>query len=128
MIIALDTSTPICHFSVYDGQSWHEDSWEAGRTLAQQLLGYLETQLAAHDATLKDITGIVAYEGPGSFTGLRIGLTVLNTIASSESVPIVGTRGESWREDGLSHLQAGKNDGIVMPFYGSDPHITTPRK
>lgn len=128
MIIALDTSTPICHFSVYDGESWHENSWEAGRTLAQELLGYLQTQLAGHNATIKDITGIIAYQGPGSFTGLRIGLTVLNTIASSEELPIVGTQGASWRDEGLAKLQAGTNDGIVMPFYGSEPHITAPRK
>ena len=128
MIIALDTSTPTCHFSLYDGQTWHDDSWEAGRTLAQSLLGYLRSHLAQHDATLKDITGIIAYQGPGSFSGLRIGLTVLNTIASSEAVPIVGVRGDNWREEGLAALQAGKNDRIVMPFYGSEPHITTPRK
>tara|TARA_B100001105_G_scaffold254827_1_gene251774 strand:- start:1029 stop:1415 length:387 start_codon:yes stop_codon:yes gene_type:complete len=128
MIIALDTSTPVCHLSVHDGSEWHHHEWEAGRNLAHELLGYLQKTLASHDMTIKDMKGIVAFEGPGSFTGLRIGLTVLNTLASSEHVPIVGVGGEDWIKTGQQRLEHGADDELVMPVYGGEPNITTPRK
>jgi tRNA threonylcarbamoyladenosine biosynthesis protein TsaB len=128
MILLLDTSTPICRLSFVEGAWRFHDEWEAGRTLAKGLLGYIDDNLVKNNKTWTDITGIVALRGPGSFTGLRIGLTVLNTIADSESVPIVGTTGEDWQVTGLMRLEQTENDLLVMPEYGSEPHITSPRK
>jgi len=128
MIILLDTSTPVCKLSFVE-QDWRfDDEWESGRTLAKGLLGYLDANMIKHGKTWTDISGIVAFKGPGSFTGLRIGLTVLNTLADSESIPIVGTTGDSWQADGLTRLLDGQNDELVMPEYGAEAHITTPRK
>ncbi|MDB5179677.1 MAG: HAD-superfamily hydrolase, subfamily variant 3 [Candidatus Saccharibacteria bacterium] len=128
MILLLDTSTPTCKLSFVEGDWRFDDEWESGRTLAKGLLGYLQDNLAKHDKTWADISGIVAFKGPGSFTGLRIGLTVLNTFADSESVPIVGTTGQTWQAVGLTRLSSGENDELVMPEYGAEAHITTPRK
>jgi tRNA threonylcarbamoyladenosine biosynthesis protein TsaB len=128
MILLLDTSTPLCKVTLINGDQSFYDEWQADRTLAKELLGYLQAQLRRHEATFADITGIGVFQGPGSFTGLRIGLTVLNTIADSEHIPIVGVRGEDWQQAALNRLRAGENDKIVLPFYGSDAHITTPRK
>ncbi len=47
------------------------------------------------------IEGIVCYEGPGSFTGLRIGLSFGNALAYTRGIPIVGARDSSWIEKGL---------------------------
>lgn len=102
--------------------------WLAERHLARDMLAYLRDMLAERQLTFTDITGIGVFRGPGSFTGLRIGLTVLNTIASTEHIPIVGTVGENWREDCLKKLRAGANDQMVLPEYGGDAHITKPRK
>jgi len=128
MILLLDTSTPVCKLSFVGGSWRFDDEWESGRTLAKGLLGYLQDNLAKNDKTWADISGIVAYKGPGSFTGLRIGLTVLNTFADSEKVPIVGTTSDDWQTIGLERLQNGENDELVMPEYGAEAHITTPRK
>lgn len=128
MILLLDTSTGLCKLTLVDGQERFSDEWQADRTLAKNLLGYLQSQLQARGATFADIAGIGTYQGPGSFTGLRIGITVLNTIADSQQVPIVGTQGDEWQQQAINRLQAGENDKIVLPFYGSEAHITTPRK
>lgn len=128
MILLLDTSTGLCKLTLVDGHERFTDEWQADRTLAKSLLGYLQSQLQVRGATFADITGIGTYQGPGSFTGLRIGITVLNTIADSQQVPIVGAQGDEWQQQAISRLQAGENDKIVLPFYGSEAHITTPRK
>lgn len=128
MILLLDTSTPSCKLTLVDGDWRHDDEWQAGRGLANGLLEYLSQQLAGQGKIWADITAIGVFAGPGSFTGLRIGLTVLNTIADAEGIPIVGSTAEDWQADVLAGLKAGKDDRIVMPFYGSDAHITKPRK
>lgn len=128
MILLLDTSTPVCKLGFVDGDWRFDDEWESGRTLAKGLLTYLQDNLTKNGKTWADISGIVAFKGPGSFTGLRIGLTVLNTFADSEKVPIVGTTGEDWQKVGLERLENGENDELVMPEYGAEAHITTPRK
>lgn len=124
MILALHTGTPRCLLSVYRDEQWKASDWEAGRTLARQLLDHIEEAVG----DIHVLTGIIVFQGPGSYTGLRIGLTVANTLAESMNLPIVGVGGDQWRDEGLQRLQDGDNDLLVMPVYGSDPHITTPRK
>jgi tRNA threonylcarbamoyladenosine biosynthesis protein TsaB len=128
MILLLDTSTGVCKLTLINGDQAFTDEWQADRTLAQRLLGYIQEQLGLHGKKMSDITGIGVYQGPGSFTGLRIGMTVVNTIADSQQIPIVGATGEDWRDQVLERLKSGDNDRVVMPFYGSEAHITTPRK
>lgn len=128
MILLLDSSAPTCKVTFIDGETRYDNEWLADRELARGLLMYLHDQLGLLEKDWGDITAIGVYEGPGSFTGLRIGMTVLNTIASSEAIPIVGGVGENWQDDVLTKLREGKNEQIVLPHYGSDPIITKPRK
>lgn len=128
MILLLDTSTPTCRFALYDSAYVVEDQWEAGRDLAERLLSYLAAQLESRGARWSDITGIGVFRGPGSFTGLRIGLSVLNTLADTEQIPIVGETGEDWRELAISRLKNGEDERIVLPLYGREANITQPRK
>ena len=128
MILALDTSTATCRLWLVSPQSRDEYEWEAGRGLADGLIRFLREKLSEHDVNWSDITGIAAYRGPGSFTGLRIGLTVLNTIADDRHIPIVGASEDGWLDAALSRLEAGETDGLVMPLYGRAPNITKPRK
>lgn len=128
MIILLDTSTPLCKLVVIDGSNRVEKQWQADRGLAKGLLKWLEEQLSSEGKTLAEITGIGAFAGPGSFTGLRIGLTVVNTLGDGLGVPVVGARGDGWQDSAVARLEKGENDKIVLPYYGSDANITTPRK
>jgi tRNA threonylcarbamoyladenosine biosynthesis protein TsaB len=128
VILLLDTSTPICKLTFIDSDWHYNDQWQADRGLAKGLLKYLQQQLQKNDKAFDDISAIGAFRGPGSFTGLRIGLTVLNTIADARDIPIVGTDGDVWQRDAIRRLQHGENDKIVLPFYGRGANITQPRK
>jgi hypothetical protein len=72
--------------------------------------------------------------GPGSFTGLRIGASILNAVATSEKIPIVGEKrtddddGEQWRMAAKQRLMQRDDDKIVVPFYHSEANITQPKR
>jgi len=130
MIILLNTSTALCELTLFqDDKSGRIDySWQADRGLAKGLLKFLDDKLRFNNISWSDISAIGVYEGPGSFTGLRIGLTVANTIADAQNIPIVGGRGDNWQAEVLAKLNDNKNEKIVLPYYGSEAHITKPRK
>jgi tRNA threonylcarbamoyladenosine biosynthesis protein TsaB len=96
-----------------------QKKWQAGRELGRGLLGEIEQLLQA-----RSLQGLVVFTGPGSFTGLRIGIATMNAIAYAESIPIVGASGENWLSDGLKRLKNHQNDKIVTPNYGRQPNIT----
>jgi len=128
MILLVDTSTPICKLFFIDGSSRQSDEWQSDRMLAKGLLGHLGKLLKAKSKAWSDITAIGVFEGPGSFTGIRIGLTVMNTIADAQNIPIVGARGDDWQNEALIKIRDGKNEKIALPFYGGEANITVPRK
>lgn len=124
MIILLDTSTATCRLTTVDGEISNDFDWEAGRTLARGLLAFIQEKVG----DVKNISGIGIMRGPGSFTGLRIGMAVANTLADGLGIPIVGETGDSWRESALGRLSSGEDDQVILPFYGGDAHITKPKK
>lgn len=129
MYLGIRTDSPVAEFYLYDGTSQKaEKTWQADRQLAHGLLGQLEAFLGEHKVAFHELTGLFVFRGPGSFTGLRIGITVLNTIAYSEGIAIIGTDGDGWREDALARLAHGEDDQVILPFYGADPRITKPIK
>ena len=128
MILLLDTSTMECRLTLIDGEGRYDFSWQAERTLAKHLLGYLEEKLHETGRELSDLSGIGVMRGPGSFTGLRIGMAVLNTLADALQIPIVGAEGDNWQQAAVNRLEAGESDQVVLPHYGGDDHITKPRK
>ena len=118
MILLLDTSSAICKLTFIDGEwCWH-DEWQADRDLAKGLLGYLDKKLNDNGRDWAGVAALGVFEGPGSFTGLRIGITVMNTIAYAQNIPIVGGRGEKWQDDIISKLNTGADEKIVLPFCG----------
>ncbi|HSW92461.1 MAG TPA: hypothetical protein VLH14_01115 [Patescibacteria group bacterium] len=129
MILLWDSSAMTAQITfVGDDGTKNTYEWEAGRTLARDMLAYLRDLLAEQSLTFADITGIGVNRGPGSYTGLRIGMTVLNTFASTEHIAIVGATGDTWQDDCLRRLATGEDDQMVLPEYGGDANITQPRK
>lgn len=130
IILSLRTDKPESEIGLfeYENQIAYE-VWQAHRALAETIHLKIKLVLEANNLSLNDIEGIVAYIGPGSFTGLRIGLSVANGLAYSLKVPIIGVEGEEqWLQKGLQKLLAGGNNKVVLPSYGSPVHITTPKK
>ena len=129
IILTLRTDKPEAEIGLYDGSSQLAyEIWTAHRQLAETLHAKIEALLAGQDKQLTDLEGIVCYQGPGSFTGLRIGLTVANALSYSYDLPIVAQQDPEWLETGLARLQQGERDTLALPYYGADAHITLPKK
>lgn len=129
MILTIRTDKPEAELGLYEGQEQIVyETWEAHRQLSETILSKIEQLLASEQKQWTDISGIVCFEGPGSFTGLRIGITVGNALANSYDLPIVAAGGDNWIQDGITKLTEHPNTRIVIPDYGRDARITTPRK
>jgi len=128
VIILLDTSQPLVHLELVDDDKRLSFEWQADRQLARGLLGWIVDELEAQGKGLQDVTGIGVRRGPGSFTGLRIGLTIVNTMADARVIPIVGDASDEWADVCLRRLGGGENDKIVLPLYDREANITKPRK
>lgn len=128
MIILLDTSTPVCKLTIVSGEEITSHEWQADRQLARGLLKFIDDKLHQAGGDIEAISGIGVMKGPGSFTGLRIGLAVANTLADSLGVNIVGETGSDWQKKALKKLQDSQNQQIVLPEYGAEANITKPRK
>jgi tRNA threonylcarbamoyladenosine biosynthesis protein TsaB len=102
--------------------------WQAHRELAETIHKKIQQMLSELSKSWNDIEGIVCFKGPGSFTGLRIGLTVANALAYAQNIPVVARTDPNWLERGIKDLLAGQNDKIVVPEYGAEPNTTKPRK
>jgi len=102
--------------------------WQAHRTLADTIHTKIDELLKDNKLDLKNLNGIVCFKGPGSFTGLRIGLTVANGLAQGLSVPVVGAEGQDWQADGVGKLIDGVDEHVVLPVYGGEVKITKPKK
>ncbi len=128
-ILTIRSDKPEAEIGLFEGHEKKQYvTWEAHRHLAETLHQKLRELLATQSLEWKDIDAIVCYEGPGSFTGLRIGLSVANALASSLKIPIIATTGESWATQGITNIVDGKGAKSVVPEYGQPVHITVPRK
>jgi tRNA threonylcarbamoyladenosine biosynthesis protein TsaB len=129
MILALRTDKPEAELYLYEAENQLQKiTWQAHRELSDTLLTKIDELLGLEAKRLSDLTGIVVYQGPGSFTGLRIGISVANTLAYSLKIPISAATNEDWLAEALKNLPAQAKPQIIMPEYGSEAHITAPRK
>ena len=130
MILTLRTDSPVAEVGLYEanGKKISYHTWPADRQLSTQLLSVIYEQLQKAGIDWSGLTGIAVYEGPGSFTGLRIGITVANALAYSLQKPVVAARGEDWLSDCMRQIQSGHNAKLVLPHYGAEANITLPKK
>ena len=91
LILATDTSTPYLSIALCDGSTvLAEITRYADRQHAEKLLIYTQWLLAEHNKELSDIDLLAVSHGPGSFTGLRVGVAAWKGLATGAGLPIMG--------------------------------------
>jgi tRNA threonylcarbamoyladenosine biosynthesis protein TsaB len=128
-VLATRTDKPEAELYIYEGtDKAAEIKWPAHRLLAETLNSKIEEILNRSSISYDGLEGIAIFKGPGSFTGLRIGMSVANSLAYSLNIPIIAKGGEDWLAEAVKSLSRGQNDKIAVPEYGSPARTTLPRK
>ena len=88
-ILAIETATAVCGAAVVgNGKTLAERSVEAHQVHSQKIMGLIEEVLRATDLARQELDGIAVSIGPGSFTGLRIGLSTAKGLAFALDKPV----------------------------------------
>ena len=91
LMLAMDTSGDVCSVAALrNGQFVVEHAFRHGMHLSERLFGHIEGVLKEADAVLDDVTAFAIGVGPGSFTGTRIGVMTLKTLAVVQNKPLYG--------------------------------------
>lgn len=129
MILTIRTDSPQAEVGLFNGnEKLAYQPWQAHRELSATIHIRISELLQAQHMQWVDIKGVVCFKGPGSFTGLRIGVSVANALAYGLGVPIVGASGSDWVAEGIMQLAAGTHGQTIVPDYGQDPYTTAPKK
>jgi tRNA threonylcarbamoyladenosine biosynthesis protein TsaB len=90
IILAIDTSTDLAGVALFDGGVRAELSWRAGRKHSVQLLPQIEALLELVGVEREGLSALVVARGPGSFTGVRVGLAVAQGLSLALTIPAYG--------------------------------------
>jgi tRNA threonylcarbamoyladenosine biosynthesis protein TsaB len=116
IVLAIETSTALAGVAL-----WRQDALVAQsvirgpRELAARLAPAIEALLAEAGARVDDVEGVAVDHGPGSFTGLRVGVGTAKMLAHARGLPVVGVsslEAAAWRARELS-------GGLICPVLSS---------
>jgi len=91
--LLLDTGGPMCVLALAEDSTGRVRSvsvFEGRRTLSRRLMGQIDALLAGDGLTLEDLSALAVGIGPGSFTGVRVGVTTARTLAQVTGKLLVG--------------------------------------
>ena len=90
-LLAIDTSTDWAGVALTDGSSLGELNWNAGRRQTTQVMPAVERLLATMKIGVGSLGAVAVAVGPGSFSGLRVGIALANGIAEATGIATIGT-------------------------------------
>lgn len=91
LLIAIDTATRWAGLALYDGERVRaEAGWQSRNNHSVELMPALDRMLAQQGVDPERLTAVAVASGPGSFTGLRIGMSVAKGLAQAQGIPILG--------------------------------------
>ncbi|PID85166.1 MAG: tRNA (adenosine(37)-N6)-threonylcarbamoyltransferase complex dimerization subunit type 1 TsaB [Chloroflexi bacterium] len=91
MILAIDTATRWAGLALHDGTAViAEYGWRCLNNHTVELSPAIEDMLSRIDKTINDLDGIAVAIGPGSYTGLRVGLALAKGMALANQIPLFG--------------------------------------
>ena len=110
-ILSIDTASNICGVSILeDKKLLCQLDNDTGRTHSENLMPMINMAFEKTNLSLKDIGLIVCDKGPGSFTGIRIGVATVKAFADSMGIPCVG----------ISSLETVAYNVKLIPEYGEN--------
>lgn len=130
-ILAIDTATEACSVALLDNQRVLAHFELCAREHTQRILPMVQQILTEGDLALSDLDALAFGRGPGSFTGVRIGIGIAQGLALGAGLPMAGistlkTMAESaWRLQGAGRVLAAidaRMGEVYWAEYQRDAH------
>jgi tRNA threonylcarbamoyladenosine biosynthesis protein TsaB len=91
MLLAIDTASQFASLALYDADAvWAEQTWQSTNNHTAELTPTVERMLAIRRLAPRDLSGVVVSLGPGSFSGLRVGVSFAKGFAFAADIPLIG--------------------------------------
>ncbi|WP_319525188.1 tRNA (adenosine(37)-N6)-threonylcarbamoyltransferase complex dimerization subunit type 1 TsaB [uncultured Desulfosarcina sp.] len=128
-ILAVDTATGSCSVALLKGRRLiAEEVYTAGKTHSRHLMAIIDQILGRCESSPVDLDGIAVTRGPGTFTGLRIGLSTVKGLAAAIAKPVAGVSSLAalawplaWtRKPVIAMIDARRGEIYHARFGGSD--------
>jgi len=122
MVLCVDTTTEFTGIAIADKNKSVYLKLETSHA-SDKILETIDHLIQKADIKLSDLKGVFAIKGPGSFTGLRVGIAVANQFAHQLKIPIIGLQTEEWYqyrtdESDFIYLQSMNRDQVYMVGFG----------
>jgi tRNA threonylcarbamoyladenosine biosynthesis protein TsaB len=141
MMLALESSDRLCAACLIDqvtGSIAASATIDIGRGHAEKMMDLIGEVLDKAGATYQSLTGLAVCVGPGSFTGIRVGLATATGLSIALSLPVRGVTSLQalalaavWHGKGkpiLSMVDAHRGDVYVQRFSGEGLPLDEPRQ
>lgn len=104
-------------------------TWLANRDEAEKILRNIEIVMREGKKRFSDLAAIFTVTGPGGFTGLRIGIAIVNALAWNQKIPIYYCDAFVYSRQKIPGIiKVCKKNKLVRPIYLRKPHITQSKK
>ncbi|MEZ5393267.1 MAG: tRNA (adenosine(37)-N6)-threonylcarbamoyltransferase complex dimerization subunit type 1 TsaB [Bryobacterales bacterium] len=112
LVLAIDTTARTGGFALArDGEVVASRTLEADKGLAAALFGEIEALLAGAGFSLADVDAFAALAGPGSFTGIRVGLSAVKALAEAGGKPVLAVS----NLEAAAFERAGDLRAVLLP-------------
>lgn len=89
-LLAIDTSSDRAGVALSDGRDLHMRQWPSVRAQTTQVLPVIRQMVASAGLTVADLAAVAVATGPGTFTGLRVGMSLAKGFALGRGIPLIG--------------------------------------
>lgn len=95
MFLIIDTTDKECRVAIDDGRNIESQKWLWQKDTATEVLENIQKLLKKRHKKIEDIRAIIVNQGPGSYTGTRVGITIANTLGWALRIPVSGYTNEN---------------------------------
>lgn len=114
MILVIDTTDKECMVGLGEGSKLDITKWRWEKDTGGEVLDNIQKLLKKRpprlgetgQKKLENIETIFVNQGPGSYTGTRVGITIANTLGWSLNIPVKGYSGKDFRKSKKNHFPA----------------------
>lgn len=89
-VLGIDTSAIVCSVALVSDKTLASGTVSDGLTHSETLLPLIKEVLRQGNTPLSELSGVAVSHGPGSFTGLRIGISAVKGLTVSQRIPCIG--------------------------------------